>query len=489
MQIELTPLYGPADALIIGVYEGGESVENIAEPLRAQIDFMLHLGDFAAKSNQIAVHYPAAGDLTRVLLLGLGAKEKLDAEAVRRAIASALKRAAALKTTRAVLDLPIVQSLAFGQAIAEGALLGTYKFHGQKSSPKAEPYPKTLAVIGTDEDFAEGLRVGQIIAEATNAARELVAQPPNICTPNHMADTARKAAALAGLHVEVLEKHQIEALKMGAFLAVARGSELPPRFIILEHNAEQAEQLPTIVLVGKGITFDTGGYSIKTTEGLVGMKDDMAGGAAVIYALQVAGLLKLPLHVVGLVPTCDNRINDKAFVPDEVLTASNGLTIEITSTDAEGRLILADALAFAARYKPAAVVNIATLTGSMTIALGAVAAGCYSNDDALSARLIAAGAATHERLWPMPIYPEHDKLLESKTADMKNTGGRYGGANIAAAFLRKFVSYPAWAHLDIAGTARLDSSESAYVPAGTTGFGVRLFTELLQAWPSDVARG
>jgi leucyl aminopeptidase len=480
MQIELTPLYGPADALIIGVYEGGESVENMAEPLRAQIDFMLGLGDFTAKSNQIAVHYPTTGDIKRVLLLGLGAKEKLDAEALRRAVASALKRAAELKATRVLLDLPIAQSLVLGQAIAEGALLGTYKFHGQKSSPKPEPYPKTLAVIGTDEDFAEGLRVGQIIAEATNAARELVAQPPNICTPSHMADTARKAAALAGLRVEVLEKHQIEALKMGAFLAVARGSELPPRFIILEHNAEQAEQLPTIVLVGKGITFDTGGYSIKTTEGLVGMKDDMAGGAAVIYALQVAGLLKLPLHVVGLVPTCDNRINDKAFVPDEVLTASNGLTIEITSTDAEGRLILADALAFAARYKPAAVVNIATLTGSMTIALGAVAAGCYSNDDALSARLIAAGAATHERLWPMPIYPEHDKLLESKTADMKNTGGRYGGANIAAAFLRKFVSYPAWAHLDIAGT---------YVPAGTTGFGVRLFTELLQAWPSDVARG
>ena len=273
------------------------------------------------------------------------------------------------------------------------------------------------------------------------------------------------------------------ALKMGALLAVAQGSDTPPRFIILEHNGERADELDTIVLVGKGVTFDTGGYSLKSKEGMARMKTDMAGAAAVIGTMRAIGELGVELHVVGLAPAADNMIGSHAYRPQEVFTASNGVTIEIVSTDAEGRMLLADALVYASRYQPAAVVDIATLTGACAVALGKVAAGLFSTDDALRERLLAAAKASNEKLWPLPLFPEYEKSIESETADIKNSSSdRAAGVGSSATFLKHFVDYPAWAHIDMAGLAS-DIKDIPYVPErGASGFGVRLLTEFVRRW-------
>jgi leucyl aminopeptidase len=295
-----------------------------------------------------------------------------------------------------------------------------------------------------------------------------------------MAEAATRVADEVGLGVEVLDREQMAALGMGALLAVAQGSETPPRLIVLEHNTDRADEMDTIVLAGKGVTFDTGGYSLKGKEGMATMKGDMAGAAAVIGTMRVIGALDLPLHVVGLVPAADNMISGHAYRPQEVVTASNGVTIEIISTDAEGRMLLADALVYAGRFEPTAVVDIATLTGTCAAALGGVAAGFFSTDDGLRDALMAAAGVTSEKLWPLPLFPEYEQAIQSQTADVKNSGGRQGGIGASAMFLKRFVTYPAWAHIDMAGL-EFEAKDVAYVPGkGATGFGVRLLTEFVR---------
>ena len=268
--------------------------------------------------------------------------------------------------------------------------------------------------------------------------------------------------------------------KMGAFLAVAQGAGEPPTFIILEHNGDRTD-LPTIVLVGKGITFDTGGISIKPTANMGDMKSDMGGAAAVLGAMKAIGLLQLPLRVIGITPCTENMPDALAYRPSDVVTASNGKTIEIISTDAEGRMVLADALVYAQRYEPAAVIDLATLTGSCVVALGdGMAAGLFSNDDDLGDKLVVAGRQTHERVWPLPLWDDYREAIKSITADIKNSGGRTGGVATSAIFLREFVNYP-WAHLDIAPMALADKAKG-YLPAGGTGYGVRLLTTFLRQW-------
>jgi leucyl aminopeptidase len=250
----------------------------------------------------------------------------------------------------------------------------------------------------------------------------------------------------------------------------------------MQQNAGRAAELDTLVLVGKGITFDTGGYNVKSADGMGTMKADMAGAAAVIGAMRAIGGLNLPLHVVGLAPAIDNMISGHAYRQQEVVTASNGVTIEIGNTDAEGRMLLADALVYAGRYEPAAVVDIATLTGACARAMGMQAACLFSTDDALRDRLVAASDASAEKVWPMPLFPEYEKTIESQTADIKNTGGPRGGVGSSATFLKRFVDYPAWAHLDMAGLA-LDAQDNPYVPGkGATGYGVRLLTAFARQW-------
>jgi leucyl aminopeptidase len=486
-----------ADAIIVYAFESVElsgTTQAVDQALEGAISALFEGRDFNGKSGQVVVLYPRGFAARRVIIIGLGNRDGFTAEAIRRATAQAILKARDLKVkTVAVTPLEIINisTAQSAEATVEGALLAAYQYHGQKSGDAPEALPEMLTLVidaGEQDEVARGMEAGKAIADGVALARDLVNMPPNICTPAYMADAARSAAQAVGLKIDVLERKQMEALGMGALLGVAQGSDTPPRFIIMEHNADKAAELDTIVLVGKGVTFDTGGYSLKERDGMVGMKADMAGGAAVIGALRAVGALDVPLHVVGLVPAADNMVSGHAYRPQDVLKASNGVTIEIISTDAEGRLLLADALVFASRYKPAAVIDIATLTGACVVALGTVAAGVFCNNDRLRDELLAAANHTGEKIWPLPMFAEYDKAIESQTADVKNSGGRYGGASTAAAFLKHFVDYPAWAHIDMAGLAGIDSlsgssSDNPYIPAkGATGYGVRLLTDFVRQW-------
>jgi leucyl aminopeptidase len=496
MEIKAVP--GPiqsssADAIIVNLFEGvqpGGAASAIDQALNGAIRELVESGDFTGKLGEVVVLYPRGTiPARRVILVGLGVRELFNGDVARRAAAHAIQRAGDLKVSRVASILHGASHLSAeiaARAVTEGSLLALYQYRGQKTDPTPEALPKTLELMIFDEGDVpaaeRGIRDGMAVAAGVRLARDLVNLPPNVCTPAHLGDTVTELGKTSGLRVEVLEKAQIESLKMGALLAVAQGSETPPRFLILEHNPERAADGSTVVLIGKGVTFDTGGYSIKTAEGMSTMKGDMAGAAAVIGAMGAIAGLKLPLHVVGLVPAADNMISGRAYRPQEVITASNGMTVEIISTDAEGRLLLADALVFAAKYKPTAVVDIATLTGACFTALGGVAAGLFSTDINLRDALLAAGDNTTERVWPMPLYPEYKKPLESLTADIRNSTEKPGGVGTSATFLKQFVSYPAWAHLDMAGMG-FDGKDNPYVPGkGATGYGVRLLTEFVSRW-------
>jgi leucyl aminopeptidase len=481
-----------ADALIVNLFENalpGGATGSIDAILEGAVSDLIAGGDFTGKAGQIAVLYPRGGVQTRrVILVGLGPQDKFNIDVVRRASAQAILKARELKVSHAA---SLVHGTGTGgidvetaaQAVTEGSLLALYNYRGQKTGERPEPFPKKLDLLILDDNdtrAANGIRSGLAIAAGVTLARDLVNLPPNICTPTYMAETATEMAKAVGLKVEVLDRAQMQTLKMGALLGVAQGSETPPKFIILEHNAGKTN-VDTIVLVGKGVTFDTGGYSLKTFEGMGTMKGDMAGGAAVIGAMGAIAGLNLPLHVVGLVPAADNMVSGNAYRPQDVLTASNGVSIEVISTDAEGRLLLADALSYAAKYKPAAVVDIATLTGACVTALGqGVASGLFSTDADLRETLMNAGSETAEKLWPLPLFPEYEKAIESNTADIKNSGGARGGVGTSAMFLKHFVSY-SWAHIDMAGM-NFDAPDNPYAPKGATGYGVRLLTEFVQNW-------
>jgi leucyl aminopeptidase len=333
----------------------------------------------------------------------------------------------------------------------------------------------------------KGAAIGQIVAEATCLARDLVNRPANYATPTDLADVALEIAGeFEHMRCQVLDEEDAAGLGMGAFLGVAQGSDEPATFTILEYNPGR-DDLDTVVLVGKGITFDTGGISLKPVENMDRMRGDMGGGAAVLATMLAVGQLDLPLHVVGLVPATENMPSARAYKPGDVLTAMNGKTIEVISTDAEGRLILADALAYAAQFEPQAVVDLATLTGACVIALGrGVAAGAFASDETLLARLKAASETSGERLWPMPLYDDYLDALESLTADMTNSGGRFGGVGTSAIFLKQFAEGYPWVHLDIAGMSFEErpgtSQRPPHLQKGGTGFGVRLLLQFLRDW-------
>jgi leucyl aminopeptidase len=481
-----------ADAVIVGVFEGARptgATQALDQALDGAIGELVDGGDLSGKVGEVVVLYPrGALPARRVIVVGLGEREDFGTEALRRGAAHAILEARQLKARHVASALHSsgdgddVQVSA--QAATEGSLLALYDYRGQKTDDVPEAFPQTLElVMQNDEEVPaaeRGTVAGRAIAAGVTLARDLVNLPPNICTPSYMAEAATRVADEVGLGVEVLDREQMAALGMGALLAVAQGSETPPRLIVLEHNTDRADEMDTIVLAGKGVTFDTGGYSLKGKEGMATMKGDMAGAAAVIGTMRVIGALDLPLHVVGLVPAADNMISGHAYRPQEVVTASNGVTIEIISTDAEGRMLLADALVYAGRFEPTAVVDIATLTGTCAAALGGVAAGFFSTDDGLRDALMAAAGVTSEKLWPLPLFPEYEQAIQSQTADVKNSGGRQGGIGASAMFLKRFVAYPAWAHIDMAGLA-FEAKDVAYVPGkGATGFGVRLLTEFVR---------
>jgi leucyl aminopeptidase len=485
------------DTILTFLVEGsaafGGATDALDKALNGAVQELIDAGDFVGKSGQIAVIYPrGAINAKRVVLVGLGKPEQFSAVALRRAVASGIVHARKIKAKRVATVLvrgggdKAISLRDSSQAVAEGTVMGLYTYRGQKSDTTLQDEIESLEIlVAGDGDLSEaqaGVVRGKAYGDGAVMARNLVNMPPNICTPSYMAERAVEMANRKKLRVEILEEGQMRALKMGALLGVSQGSANLPRFIILEHNADKAGSVPTVVLVGKGVTFDTGGYSIKTSEGMIGMKADMGGGAAVISAMGIVADLDLPLHVVGLVPTVENMISDKAYRPQDVITASNGKTIEIISTDAEGRLILADALVYAKRYNPVAVVDIATLTGSCIIALGKAAAGLFSTDDGVSATLLQAGDFTEEKVWRLPLYAEYDKAIESDTADMKNSGGAKNGVGTSAAFLKQFVDYPVWAHIDMAGTM-IDAEGNPTIPTkGATGYGARLLAHFVELW-------
>jgi leucyl aminopeptidase len=501
IEIQQTPIQDVvADAIIVNLFAGvtspGGATGAVDEALGGAISELIAGGDLRGRAGEVAVLYPRGAIATpRVLVVGLGPSESWSLDGARMAAAAAIRRARALGA-RSVAT--IVHGAGIGgsqpeaaaQATVEGALLGHYRYikagwgdgrdHGDEDAA-VERLIIASTLEGADLAAIErGARTGETIAGAVALARDLVNMPANEATPRYMARVARQMAADHGLDVETGGRDWAAGHDMGAFLAVAQGAGEPPRFIVLEHNRGR-DGLPTIVLAGKGVTFDTGGISIKPSNGMGAMKSDMAGAAAVLGAMQVVAALDLPLHVVGLAPCTENMPDADAYRPADVITAGNGRTIEIISTDAEGRMILADALVYAQRFDPDAVIDLATLTGAAVVALGkGMAAALFSSDDGLRDRLQAAGEAAHERLWPMPLFPEYRKALQSDVADLKNSGGRMGGVGTSASFLQAFTNYP-WAHLDIAGMATRDD-DGGLGPKGATGFGVRLLVELLRGW-------
>ncbi|MFZ5568542.1 MAG: leucyl aminopeptidase [Pseudomonadota bacterium] len=469
----------PADALVVLLPAG---IKPGKDPLATLIAQALKAGDLDSKPGKLlALYRPAQAKAPRVLLVPVG---EGTVRQVRQAVGTAL---GALRNGG-----PAIKKLAlcFAAAPQAGALRAavqtvadaSYVYTTTKS--KAEGRSLTRVTLGVPKAAALQAEFAQATAAVAGIelAKEWANRPANHATPSHLADAARALAKLPKISCQVLGPREVAKLKMGAFMAVAQGSEQPLRFIVLQYQGAPKSQAPT-VLVGKGITFDTGGISIKPAAEMDEMKYDMGGAASVLGVFRALGELKPAVNVVGLIPSCENMPDGRAVKPGDVVTSMSGQTIEILNTDAEGRLILCDALSYAERFKPAAVVDIATLTGACVIALGAVRSGLFSTDDALAQRLLMAGETAQDLAWRMPLDEDYAEGLKSNFADVANIAGRAGGAITAAKFLQRFTEKFPWAHLDIAGTAWKSGAAK-----GATGRPVGLLLEFLQAQAGQHAR-
>ena len=488
----------PAEVLVLSHHEGDSAMQEEASivdrALHGWLRGLLKSGEFEGKQNQtVLFHTQGKIPAKRVLLVGLGKKKDLRTDTVRQAMGTAVKRvsqtgARSFVTPIPGLAVPSASPLEVAQAMVEGSLLGAYRFSVYRS--EASSKPKDLAGItmlapsnGKVSDLEEGVRRGLASAEATAFVRDLCNHPSNVMTPTRLAKEAKAIARERAVHLKVLEKQSLERLGMGALLGVARGSHEPPKFIVLEYSGHRrtgrnSHGTKPIVLVGKTITFDTGGISLKPAENMEQMKADMTGGAEVLATIRAISRLRLPLHVIGILPATENMPGGRAIKPGDILTTLSGKTVEVQNTDAEGRLILADGLTYATRYKPAAIIDVATLTGACTVALGQFAIGMLGNNAALKKRLEQAGLQAGERVWEMPLWEDYFEQLKSDVADMRNIGGRGGGMITAAIFLSKFIGDYPWVHLDIASTDWSDR-ERAYIPKGPTGIGTRLLIQYL----------
>jgi leucyl aminopeptidase len=485
------------DLLVLSHFEGETALRQDAaavdRALRGGIHDLLKSGEFEGKLNQtVVLHTQGRIPANRVLLVGLGKKKDAHLDSVRQASASASKRARQTGSAALVTSLhegvPRTTTIELAQAMTEGAILGNYQFTVYRSNQNEEPKAlRSMTVVDPRADrladIKQGVLQGRASAEATWLVRDLCNHPSNVMTPARLAAEAKKIAREDGLRVTILERASMEKLGMGALLGVARGSHEPPKFIILEYRRNGSFRRnggtrQPIVLVGKTITFDTGGISLKPAENMEQMKADMTGGAEVLAVVRAAARLRLPLHLIGILPATENMPGGRAIKPGDILTTLSGKTVEVQNTDAEGRLILADGLAYATRYKPAAIIDVATLTGACAVALGQFAIGMMGNDDTLKQRIQLAGVRAGERVWEMPLWDEYFEQLKSDVADMRNIGGRGGGMITAAVFLSKFVGDYPWVHLDIASTD-WSERERPYIPKGPTGIGTRLLLQYL----------
>jgi leucyl aminopeptidase len=451
---------------------------------------------FAGKERQTLLLFPRKLPAKRLLLVGCGKREGFSPERIRRAFAVAAKAARESRVDDVVIsgteqfaahDLQPAHGETSGEitgrCATEGILLGLYSFDRYWTARERKiPNPSRFYLVVKGDairrECARGIEYGSIVSAGTIFARDLENMPAMDMYPEALAAAARKAGKETGFRVKVLGAREIDRLGMGGLTGVARGSHRPPRFLVMVYRPPRAAKRP-VVLVGKGVTFDSGGISIKPAPNMGEMKADMSGAAAVIGTMRCAAALKLPVHVVGLVPATENMPGGSALKPGDILRHLNGMTSEVDNTDAEGRLILADALAYAARFNPSVTIDVATLTGAVVVALGHHATGMIGTDPATMSALKESGLRTHERVWELPLFDEYESLIKSEVADVKNTGGRWGGAITGAMFLKKFTGGRPWIHLDIAGTAIMEDS-TEYISKGGSGVGVRLLTDFLR---------
>jgi leucyl aminopeptidase len=524
-----------ADLLVVDAFEGAESLGGVSAVVDkasgGPLARVLAAGDFKGKFKETVLVHPTRGSAKRVMLVGLGQVDKLTVDHVRRVAAVIARRARDLGVKEVHCALPGVgrpagakpgrvsggasaaasarggkakpvdggpalDPAAVGEAFAEGALLGLYTFDFYKGTAKGAKgdvakgakKPELARIVLVEKHAAhakaarEGVARGAIIAEATNLCRDYAAYSSDEAAPERYGERAKTLAREHGLTASVLGKREIQALGMGGLLAVNQGSVREPRFVVLEHAPRGAKH--TVCLVGKGICFDSGGISIKPSDKMEDMKMDKSGASAVIGAVVAAARLKLPVRVVAIAPFTDNLPSGSAYKPGDIVRTMNGKTIEVVNTDAEGRVILADALHYATRYDPAAVVELSTLTGACPIAVGHLVIAGMGNSDALMAQLQKAGAATMERVHPLPFLEEYGEMVKSKVADVKNSAGRIGGSITAGKFLENFIGDHPWVHLDIAATAWHEGPtprfNDEYTPEYATGVGVRLLVRWLR---------
>ena len=480
-------------AAVVALFEGesgpGQASAILDKESCSRIEEIIRMGDFQGRLNQTALLYTLGQTVKRILLVGLGKRLDFSADRLRGAYARAAQQIRSIGITEFSASLHIVGTEIsverMAEAVVEGVILGLYRFLPFKTQNRDQDCEVTGFTILEQDDAAYKLirtaaRTAEIIASATTFARDLVSAPSNEMTPSDLANEARESARGKNIRCTVLDATQMQELGMNALLGVSRGSDEPPQFIVLEYRGGKKSS-PFVALVGKGITFDSGGISIKPSDKMDEMKTDMAGGAAVIATVRAAAELGLPVNLVGIVPATENLPGGKAYKPGDILKTMSGQTIEIVSTDAEGRLILADALTYAGNFKPAAIIDLATLTSACVVALGDHVIGMMGNDDELKKEIREAADFTGEKVWELPIWDAYQEQIKSDAADYKNSGGRPAGAITAAALLSKFTGGYPWVHLDIAGPAWL-TKEKPYIPKGASGVGVRLLIQFLRNW-------
>ncbi len=480
-----------ADAIVVNLFEGvlepGGATGAVDQALDGGIRNLIAGGDFEGKLKQRAVLYGSqAVTAPRVILIGLGKQEDFNLDRAREAASVAAKYAEELgvKHLATIVHGGGIGGLDTGeaaQAVTEGSILGTYRFSVYQTAGGENSGLERLTVVEFDaqkqNDVEQGVHTGQLVGEGVCFARDLANHPGNVLPPSALAERAKEMAEEVGLVCEILDENGIDAEGMRTIQAVAQGSTQPPRLIVLKHEGGKPNDQP-VVLVGKGITFDSGGISLKNRDGMWNMKFDMCGAAGVIGAMQAIARLDLPVHTIGVVAAAENMPGGNALRPGDIIKSMLGKTIEIRSTDAEGRLVLADAVAYSARFKPVRVIDMATLTGSCNTALGNEACGLVANDDSLADEVARAGERAGEIAWRLPLFDGYREAMKSEVADLKNSGSSGAGVSTGAAFIEAFVQDFPWAHLDIASTAW--SSPRSYASKGATGFGVRLLVDYVR---------
>ena len=479
------------EVLVVGGYEGektlGKSLQTLDRHFNGQLAAMRKSGEFQGKANQtVLVHSRGSVPAKRILWVGLGKKEKVSLDRVRQAMGTVAKRvrqtgARSFTSTLLGIESPRHSVSDLSQAMVEGAILGSYRFTQFQTNQSNDEKPiDAMNLLLSDAQLNRakaGSHRGVITAEAASLVRDLCNTPANIMNPARVVEHARNIAKERGVKLTVLNRQKMEKLGMGGLLGVARGSQEPPQFIILEYSGASKKEKP-VVLVGKTVTFDSGGISLKPAENMEQMKADMTGGAEVLATVQAVARLRAQLNVIGILPVTENMPGGRATKPGDILKMLSGKTVEVQNTDAEGRLILADGLSYATRLKPKCIIDIATLTGACMVALGQHAIGMLGNNDQLKAKLKEAGEHSGERVWEMPLWDEYFEQLRSDVADMRNIGGRGGGMITAAMFLSKFVGDCPWVHLDIASTD-WGNAERPYISKGPTAIGTRLLIQYL----------